>query len=319
MHGCGADGRGARRPPGSPGAEAQLVEVDGVGQHLLSGVVEVDVVARVVGGQDPGRIRGVADGGVEVDDRVEDRCGPQQPVHGLPGRLTGLGVAGEALVGRDGAADDLQPPGVRTADQLAVAPHEGLWVELFRGALDVVDTDQEDHRAHPGAGERVGVEAGEDAGADVVAEQPVPGDPGVEDAEPAVRGQRPQPGGEPVGPAAVGVAGGAGAVGERVADGDDAARGAGAEDVDAAEVVPGARGGGVGGAALVGGVVAARGEEVGLERGAVLGRLAGFIGCVERDQQIGGGGYAQRYRVREQVPPRRYGDRPPAGLRTGRA
>jgi len=78
------------------------------------------------------------------------------------------------------------------------------------------DALHHDHGANTGA-ERTSASSGQGAGAAAAVEQhAVAGDPGVEDAEPAVCRKAPQTVGEPVGPAVVGVGRRAGAVGDGV-------------------------------------------------------------------------------------------------------
>src|SRR5688500_20114323 len=70
-----------------------------LGEHAVSGRVQVQVVTDVRGGQESPRIGRIAHGGVEVDDRVEAAARADPAVDGLPGRLAqaaGIVVAAAA-------------------------------------------------------------------------------------------------------------------------------------------------------------------------------------------------------------------------------
>ena len=120
-------GRRAAAPPGRPGSRSppggepevtlklqaralvpEQGEVDGVGHGLVAGVIGVEVVAAVVGGQHLQRAGRVPDGGVEVDDTVKCPAGADPVVHRLALGLTSGGVVEGATERGEGPADDLQ-------------------------------------------------------------------------------------------------------------------------------------------------------------------------------------------------------------------
>ncbi len=195
----------------------------------------------------------------------------------------------------------------------AVRVLEGAWVGGVRDAFDVVDALKDDQHPHARPGERVRVETGQPARTHVVAQQPVAGDTGVEDTEAAVRRQGGEALGEAVGPAVVGVEGGAVAVGEGVAEGHDTAGRLRVEDVDAGDVVPGRGGRRVRGAVLVGGPIPLRRTVVGLPGGTVVGRGAGVARRMDGDQEVGPVGHRERHRITDQVLARRDRDRRDTG------
>lgn len=152
---------------------------------FMPAVVEVEMVAGVVGREDAARAGRVADDGVEVHDRVEEAARADHGVDLLAYGLTGRGVGAVAAVRGERRPDDADPSGVCAAHDAAVRVLEGGGSRLLRGALEVVDALHHDHHAHAGAGEDVGVEAGQCAGPAALQEEAVSGDTRVEDAEPS--------------------------------------------------------------------------------------------------------------------------------------
>src|ERR1700680_4307342 len=67
------------------------------------------------------RSRGVAQGGVKIDDPVESPRSSNPLVYRHALRLPGRGPSAKALIGKNGRAENLEAPGVRPRDDLFVS------------------------------------------------------------------------------------------------------------------------------------------------------------------------------------------------------
>jgi hypothetical protein len=166
---------------------------DGVGEELVTGRVEVEVVVGVDRGQEPSRLPGVPGHPVEVDDGVEAAARADPPVDRLPGGLPVPGrvvVPGVALEERQGRS--VHP------DALGVRPHDDLFVgrdqirrDLFPGCFgglggaDVVDALEDQQPRDTTLREDVTVESGESIGPEPVVEHALGVGRLVEDRDPA--------------------------------------------------------------------------------------------------------------------------------------
>src|SRR4051794_41710669 len=104
----------------------------------------MQMVAAVIGGGDGKRVRGVRDGGGEVDDAVEAVSGPDPGVDRLPRLDPRVRLDERSAERRDGAGEDAQAPGVGTGGDLLV---RGDDVVGGRVEPDVVDALHEDDGA----------------------------------------------------------------------------------------------------------------------------------------------------------------------------
>ena len=91
-------------------ADLEQGEVDRVRHRLVPGVARVQVIARIVRGQEFLRIARIARDLVEIDHRVVGVAGPNPAVDGLPLRFADLGVIRGAVERRQRRAEDLQAP-----------------------------------------------------------------------------------------------------------------------------------------------------------------------------------------------------------------
>lgn len=150
-------------------------EGDDVALGDVAGVVDVQVVAAVVGGQDLRGVVGVTDGLVEIDDAIEFAAGANPGVHFLANllvlraveavieRITEKGV----LEGRNRRADGADSLFVSAGDELAIAVDQvlggqGLGRRYERTREEqVIDAEGEDHVFHARLREHIAIEASE--------------------------------------------------------------------------------------------------------------------------------------------------------------
>ena len=207
------EGPGARR---SDSAQEQ-VKVHGVGHGLVSGVVRVQVVTAVVGGQEPSRLRGISESCIEVDDGVERSPRPNPLIYRLPLRFAlGCEISriDRAFERGQGAAIDPQMVSVCPSDQLVEPSDDRVRADRLEaegaGQPDIVDSGE--HNDVPCARPRqnIAVEATEAAWAHEVVQNAIARDALVEHTDATVMGAGGgiEPLREKVRPAMVGIGGG---------------------------------------------------------------------------------------------------------------
>ena len=97
------------------GEELQL---DGVAHHFVACVVGMEMIARVVSGQEGVGMIWIPDRRLKVDDAIESAAGANPVIHGLANCFAVLGVVAGAMVRCQRAADDCYAMSVRTHDHL---------------------------------------------------------------------------------------------------------------------------------------------------------------------------------------------------------
>src|SRR5258707_6464436 len=70
---------------------------------------------------DAGRIRGVAKGGIKIDDAVESPRRSNPLIHRHAFRLTGCGPGANAMIRKNGRSENLEAAGMRASNDLSVS------------------------------------------------------------------------------------------------------------------------------------------------------------------------------------------------------
>src|SRR5690606_38283593 len=220
---------------GTRGSSLQEVGGESVGEGVVAGWAQVEVVAYVVRGEQAAGVGRVAYGLVEVQDGVEGAAGADPGVDLLAG---GFAVACRVVVvvaaeGGEGGSVHQDVVGVGADGDLFVGGDQvggDILLVFGGGGAQVVHAFEDDQPADAAQREDVAVEAGEGVLAEPVVEDAVAAGGLVGDGEAA------EPVEELVGPAVVVVGGRSPAVGETVADqGEDRHR---RLHLDAAQEVP---------------------------------------------------------------------------------
>src|SRR5213594_2241944 len=152
-------------------ASVEQRELDGVAHRAVTQVARVKVVAAIVDRQHPGRMVGIAQRPVEIDDRVEG-VGLAQPLvdrlaHRLALRVPGAGEEGLILEWGQRAADDRDPAGLAAHGEL-LQPGDHLWGGHLFFALavtvsQIVGAQHDDGMGDAGLRQHVAVEAAQAA------------------------------------------------------------------------------------------------------------------------------------------------------------
>src|SRR5438477_1051517 len=254
-------------------ASVEQRQFDGVAHRAIAQVARVKVVAAIVDRQHPGRMIAIAQGLVEIGDRVE-RVALAQPLVDLLADRLALGVPGagqERLVleWRQRGADDRDPARLAAHGELLEPGDHLRGSDFFLGLAptvpQIVGPQHDDGVGDAGLGQHVAVDAAQAAVAPDIVQDAVAAEPLVHHRHRSPARPRDQPARELRGPAVMAVVGRDIGVGQRIAERDDRACLVRRDDVDAAEEVPV-----VGEAAdrheLFGGEVSRRRDVIGLPR-----------------------------------------------------
>lgn len=254
----------------------------------------MQVVTRVELGAHPVRRRRIPQRHVEVDHRVERPAPAHEVVDRHPHRVQLAGEVLRAAEGNQRSADHQQTPRPDPRRDLTQRRHHRRRLTMPGLAADVVDAQQDHHRAHPRHGQHVPLQPGTRVRIDHPGEQPVGTDARVHHPQ-----RRPRPCRQPprqlIRPAAVGARRGTVALGDRVAERHHrAARPTG--DVHPAHVRPPRDRLGEHPTRLHLGVITGRRHVRGLVRVLVEGDRTP-PGGEHTDQQVPVGRHRQRHRV----------------------
>src|SRR5438552_13568610 len=227
-------------------ASVERREIDGVAHRAVAQVARVKVVAAIVDRQHPGRMVRIAQGLVEIDDRVEGVALAQPLVDLLADRLAlripGAGQEGLVLEWRQRAADDPDPARLAAHGELLQPGDHLRGGDLFFGLAptvpQIVGAQHDDGMRHARLRQHVAVEAAQAAVAPDVVQDAVAAEPLVHHRHRPPALPRHEPARELRRPAVMAVVGRDVGVGQRVAERDDGARLSRRDDVDTADEVP---------------------------------------------------------------------------------
>src|SRR6266478_405915 len=119
------------------------------------------------------RSRRVAEGGVEIDDPVESPRSSNPLIHRHALRLTGCGPTPNTLIWKNSRAENLDPPGVRSSDDLLVSRDDFIRCHLrpaatrigIRGRCvwltNVVSAFEQNHCLNPGLRQNISPQPGQ--------------------------------------------------------------------------------------------------------------------------------------------------------------
>src|SRR3989441_11432459 len=234
----------SRATPWSASVEQR--ELDGVAHRAVTQVARVEVVAAIVDRQHPGRMVGIAQGLVEIDDRVEGVRLAQPLIDLLADRLAlripGAGKEGLVLEWRQRAADDPDPARLAAHGELLQPGDHLRGADFFFGLAptipQIVGAQHDDGMGHAGLRQHVAVEAAQAAVAPDIVQDAVAAEPLVHHRHRPPALPRHEPARELRRPAVMAVVGRDVGVGQRVAERDDGARLSRRDDVDTADEVP---------------------------------------------------------------------------------
>src|SRR5436309_2448632 len=173
----------SRATPWSASVEQR--ELDGVAHRAVTQVARVKVVAAIVDRQHPGRMVGIAEGLLEIDDRVEG-AGLAQPLIDLLAdrlalRIPGAGKEGLVLEWRQRAADDPDPARLAAHGELLQPGDHLRGGDLFFGLAptvpQIVGAQHDDGMGHARLRQHVAVEAAQAAVAPDVVQDAVAAEP----------------------------------------------------------------------------------------------------------------------------------------------
>src|SRR2546421_8833935 len=210
-------------------ASVEQRQVDGVAHRAIAQVARVKVVAAIVDRQHPGRMVAIAQGLVEIDDRVED-VGLAQPLIDLLAdrlalRIPGAGQGGLVLECRQRAADDPDPARLAAHGEL-LQPGDHLrsgdfFFRLAPTVPQIVGAEHDDGMGHAGLGQHVAVEAAQAAVAPDIVQDTVAAEPLVHHRHRPPALARHEPARQLRRPAVMAVVGRDVGGGQRVAERDD--------------------------------------------------------------------------------------------------
>src|SRR5579884_66788 len=217
-------------------------QIDALAHLQIAAIARVQVVAAIVDRQHAGRMLGVAQGPVEIDDGVEGAALADPAVELLARLLAlrrpGAGQEGLVLERRQGRREDPEAAAVGALRHLFEAGDHlrggHLFVGLFPAVAQIVGAEHDDRMGDAGLRQHVAVEAPEAAVAADVVQDAVAAEPHIHDPKPPAAALV-EAAGEPVGPAAMRVKRRDIGVGQRVAERDHPARLRPRQYVDAAE------------------------------------------------------------------------------------
>src|SRR3989441_9580422 len=227
-------------------ASVEQREIDGVAHRAVPQVARVKVVATIVDRQHPGRMVGIAQGVVEIDDRVEG-AGLAQPLIALLADRLALGIPGAGKEGlvlewRQRAADDPDLARLAAHGELLQPGDHLRGADFFFGLAptipQIVGAQHDDGMGHAGLRQHVAVEAAQAAVAPDIVQDAVAAEPLVHHRHRPPALPRHEPARELRRPAVMAVVGRDVGVGQRVAERDDGARLSRRDDVDTADEVP---------------------------------------------------------------------------------
>src|SRR5882757_2331914 len=92
--------------------QGEELQVDGIAHCFVTGIVRMEMIARVDVGQECVGMIGVPHRGFEVDETVDNAAGANPFVHGLADGFAFFGIVARAMIRRESAADHCYAVGV---------------------------------------------------------------------------------------------------------------------------------------------------------------------------------------------------------------
>src|SRR5271170_6863131 len=98
--------------------QSEELQIDGIPHQLVTCIVGMEMIARIIGGQECVRMVRIPHRGLEVDDAVESAAGADPVVYRLTDRFPAFGVVARAMIRSERTPNDRDAMGVSTRDHL---------------------------------------------------------------------------------------------------------------------------------------------------------------------------------------------------------
>src|SRR5437879_6141543 len=142
-------------------------QIDRVGHCLVPGIVGMQVVSAIVGGENLQRIGGILHRSLKIDYRIECAARTNPMIDRLAVGLPDVVVVARkysSLVRGQGAAENLEPTLMRASYELEVAGYDVIGIDSLRrtrrSVAKIVDALEDNHVLDPGLNQDVSVEPG---------------------------------------------------------------------------------------------------------------------------------------------------------------